>query len=147
MDVKQVVPSRSNIDGVQENFNGLRYKSFKYSFLAITNLLRKCDFGVVLKKNPIQNSICETIFKYSEFERDTQINLRVLYLMILQFKKTPIDKEIVPIELCEISINFLLNNIFKFRKMLSSHESCYIDVPEQDDLKQLKVIKKQSSTK
>ena len=67
--------------------------------------------------------------------------------MILQFKKTPIDKEIVPIELCEISINFLLNNIFKFRKMLSSNESCYIDVPEQDDLKQLKVIKKQSSTK
>jgi hypothetical protein len=66
--------------------------------------------------------------------------------MILQFKKTPVDKEIMPIETCEIAINFLLNNIFKFRKILSSNESCYIDVPEQDDSNERKVEEKLSSS-
>lgn len=53
LEMSKLILRAQSIDGAHENYNGLRYKTFKYCLLAMTNLLFKFGFGLILQKEKI----------------------------------------------------------------------------------------------
>jgi hypothetical protein len=99
-------------DSAFENFTGIVLKTLKFGLVATTNLLLKSDIDVLLSSLPLLKSL---LF-HAAFERDTQINLRVLFLLQVHLRKD----QVVDDEACRLLADFLVDNISKFRQLFEN---------------------------
>ena len=95
----------------------------------MTSLLMKADFRALVNASKAVSDIIEGLLEYASFERDTQINLRILYILYRHFSDGQADKIIVPEALGEPLVEFLMGNIFKFRKIFETSENYCIEIP------------------
>ena len=73
--------------------------------------------------------ILQILIENSSFEKDPQLNLRFLYLLYRAFRgKKAFDS--LPQQSVTMLVNFLLSNINKFRSILESKESYFIEIPK-----------------
>ena len=57
------------------------------------------------------------MFNYATFERDAQVNLRVLTLLSIHFSDVTFAVKLTP-EVCQPLVEFLLVNLYQFRELL-----------------------------
>ena len=68
----------SKQDARASEWEGLTINAFKYSMLAMTNVLIKCKSELVFTKKA---SFLQVLLENAQFEMDPQMSLRVLYLV------------------------------------------------------------------
>ena len=73
-----------------DTFSELLKKSTKYSLIAITNILIKTNAEYIFNR---RLSLAQIMIDYSNFEADSQLNLRFLYLLYISLDKN-IGKDI-----------------------------------------------------
>jgi hypothetical protein len=115
----------------KEDFVGLELKTSKICYLAMTNLLLQKGLTLVIAEKALQSALFR-LLETSTFERDTQMNLRVLYLFYMHFSCSQ-DENILT-EVSTDLIDFLLKNLSTFRKLFDTSSPFNIDFPETDHL-------------
>jgi hypothetical protein len=69
----------SKPDARASEWEGLTINAFRYSMLAMTNVLIKCKSELVFTKKA---SFLQVLLENAQFEMDPQMSLRVLYLVL-----------------------------------------------------------------
>lgn len=126
-------PKRSQ--PAQEQYAGLKFKTHKYCLLAMTNILIKTGCEYIFTRKHKLVPLDELILNdRTNFERDPQMNLRFLTLINIAFKKESQsqDRQEQTFDEKKLKdlIDNILNNIYKFRNILESRESYFIEVPQ-----------------
>lgn len=114
----------------EDKFTALKYKALKFSYLALTNLILKTSFGPILAGNQLW-SIFDALINYATFERDTQVNLRVLTLLCVHFSTN--SAATLTTEICQPLVEFLMANLFQFRELLKQQEPFVHPLPNLED--------------